>query len=58
MAKDEMERLLSAGVPYNQALELVFSEILRVPTEQEEPETPERFLPLAREISTSSSPTT
>lgn len=53
MALDEMNRLLDQGVPYNQALELVFAEILRVPTEQEEPQTPERFLPLARETSTS-----
>jgi hypothetical protein len=54
-----MVRLLDSGVAYNQALELVFDQLLRVPTEQEEPQTPERFLPLApaRRASTSTSPT-
>ena len=55
-AKDEMVRLLDSGLDYNQAMELVFMELLRVPTEQEEPETPERFLPLVQNAPTSMSP--
>lgn len=46
-AKDQGAELTSRGLPYNQAMELVFNNLLRVPTEQEEPETPLRFRPPA-----------
>ena len=46
MATQELAALVSEqGVPYNQALEQVFWKLLRVPTQAEEPATPERFLP-------------